>query len=95
MNGTSDMADGAIDANGGLVFELNAVAPECDGTIWVSNDNLGVFEGYGFAFLSNPRESTSPARPFIPLLIYRYCPLNPLELQVCTIVMHHIQVSPE
>ena len=62
MNGTSDMADGAIDANGGLVFKLNAVAPECDGTIWVSNDDLGVFEG--FRFLVQPARVNVSRSPF-------------------------------
>src|ERR1700691_5073837 len=39
------------------VFELDIVAPECDGAIWVSNDGPGGFERGGFAFLSNSLES--------------------------------------
>jgi len=50
-------ADGAIDVDESPVFELDTIAPECDGAIWVCNDGPGGFEGWGFAFLSNPLES--------------------------------------
>jgi hypothetical protein len=56
-NGTSDVADGTIDVDEGLIFELDLVAPECNGAIWVSCDGLRAFEGCGFTFLSNPFES--------------------------------------
>ena len=60
-NGTSDVAavevDGATDFDEGPVFEVDTVAPEWDGAIWVSNDGPGGFEGYGSNFLSNPFES--------------------------------------
>jgi hypothetical protein len=48
--GTSDVAvveaDGVIEVEEGPVFELDTVATECDGTIWVSNDDPGGFEGW-------------------------------------------------
>jgi len=53
-NGTSDVAaveaDDGINVDEGPVFELDTVAPECDGDIWVSNDGPSSFEGRGFAF---------------------------------------------
>jgi hypothetical protein len=50
-------ADGSIEVDEGPVFELDTIAPERDGAIWVSNDGPGGFEECGFAFLSNPFES--------------------------------------
>jgi hypothetical protein len=48
-NGTSDVAaveaDGAVDVDEGPVFELDTVAPEWDGAIWVSDDGPGGSRG--------------------------------------------------
>jgi hypothetical protein len=81
-NGMSDVAgvkvDCAINMPG---IRADTVALECNGTIWLSNDGLGRFEGCGFAFLSNVFDKrsaassvsfplpTSLARSFISLLI--------------------------
>lgn len=50
-------------------------------SIWVSNDGLGGFEWCGFACLSNPLESTSPAvscHPLSPAVLPQCCLLGPV-----------------
>ena len=107
-NGTSDVAaveaDGAIHVNEGPVFELDTVAPECDGAIWVSDDGPGGFEGCDFAFLSNPFESIDmfdkrsaassvsfplPTSPGRPLFH-----LAPRLLRYCPSAAHRTRFTP-